>query len=201
MNFRPSHIPLNRLVEWVEAQLTAEEQKQLQAHIDDCAHCRTEVTEIRRLLAVMRGDRTPDPPADVVARAMHIFPPRSTANDASLWQRIVATLQFDSRQLAPILGLRSGATAPRQLLFSAGDYDLDLRLASGENEERWVISGQVLGSDIPPGQVRLAGPMATVQAPLNVTGEFVLPPIVAGDYTLAVQLPDLEIVVDSFKVG
>lgn len=201
MNFRPSHIPLSRFVEWVEAQLTAEEQQQLQAHIDGCARCRTELTEIRRLLTIMRNDRTPDPPAAVVARALRIFPRRPAPSAASLLQRIVAALQFDSGQLTPALGLRSGAAAPRQLLFSAGDYDLDLRLTPAKNEHRWVLSGQVLGGDTLTGQVRLQGAMATAQAPLTAPGEFVLPPIAAGDYTLVVQLPDSEIAVDSLQVG
>lgn len=201
MNFRPSHIPLNRFIEWVEAQLTAEEQQQLQAHIDGCARCRTEATEIRRLLTIMHSDRTPDPPAAVVARALRIFPPRPAPSTTSLLQRIVAALQFDSGQLTPALGLRSGAAAPRQLLFTAGDYDLDLRLTPAEQADGWILSGQVLGGDAPTGQVRLQGATTTAQVPLTAPGEFVLPPIVAGAYTLVVQLADTEIAVDLLQVG
>jgi hypothetical protein len=40
-----------------------------------------------------------------------------------------------------------------------------------------------------------------VQAPLLAPGEFVLPPVPKGDYTLVVQMMDYEIAVDALQVG
>ena len=200
MNFRPSHIPFDRLVDWVEARLTAEERNQLQRHLTDCAHCRQELTQVERLFGLMQSDTSVDPPPAVINRAVRLFRPRQAPVTPPLLQRIVAALQFDSLQLAPATGLRSGAAAPRQLLFSAGDYDLDLRLAPTEQVERWAVAGQVLGSGSITGNVTLHGP-TRYQASLVAPGEFLLPAVAAGDYTLVVQLPDQEIAVESFKVG
>lgn len=205
MNFHPSHLPFSRLIDWVEGRLLPEERDQLQQHLGGCVHCRQEAAWLERLLGIMRSDTAVDPPPAVTARALRIFQPRSQAArmpaSPPLLQRIVAALQFDSGQLSPALGLRSGSAAPRQLLFSAGDYDLDLRLTPAENEDRWVLSGQVLGGDAPAGHVVLQGATDTAQTPLAAPGEFVLPPIAAGDYTLVVHLTDYEIAVDSLQVG
>jgi anti-sigma factor RsiW len=200
VNFRPSHIPFDRLVDWVEARLSAEERDQLQRHLTSCAHCRQELTQIERLFGLLQSDTTVDPPPAVINRAVRIFRPRQAEVTPPLLQRIVAALQFDSLQLAPSMGLRSGAATPRQMLFSAGDYDLDLRLTPTEQVERWVVAGQVLGSDPISGNVALHGP-TRYQASLVAPGEFLLPAVAVGDYTLVVQLPHQEIAVESFKVG
>lgn len=199
MNFRPSHIPFDRLVDWVEARLSAEERDQLQRHLTSCAHCRQELTQIERLFGLLQSDTTVDPPPAVINRAVRIFRPPQAEVTPPLLQRIVAALQFDSLQLAPAMGLRSGAGTPRQLLFSAGDYDLDLRLTP--HQDAWLLSGQILGEEIAAGQVVLQGATVGVQAPLLAPGEFVLPPVPKGDYTLVVQMTDYEIAVDALQVG
>lgn len=201
MNFRPSHIPFDRLVDWVEARLSAEERDQLQRHLTSCAHCRQELTQIERLFGLLQSDTTVDPPPAVINRAVRIFRPRQAEVTPPLLQRIVAALQFDSLQLAPSMGLRSGAGTPRQLLFSAGDYDLDLRLTPVEQTDGWLFTGQVLGSDTPTGRVTVEGATGVVETSLSMLGEFVLPPITAGNYTLVVQLADAEITVDTIQVG
>lgn len=201
MNFRPSHIPFDRLVDWVEARLSVEERNQLQQHLTTCAHCQQELTQVERLFGLMQSDTSVDPPPAVVNRALRIFRPRLTpATAPPLLQRIVAALQFDSLQLSPAVGLRSGAAAPRQLLFSAGDYDLDLRLTPTEQTAHWTVAGQVLGSDVITGTVALQGP-TSYQTPLVAPGEFLLPAVAVGEYLLVVHLPDQEIAVESFKVG
>jgi hypothetical protein len=157
------------------------------------------LTQIERLFGLLQSDTTVDPPPAVINRAVRIFRPRQAEVTPPLLQRIVAALQFDSLQLAPAMGLRSGAATPRQLLFSAGDYDLDLRLTP--HQDAWLLSGQILGEEIAAGQVVLQGATAGVQAPLLAPGEFVLPPVPKGDYTLVVQMTDYEIAVDALQVG
>jgi len=198
VNFHPSHIPFSRLVDWVEEQLTTEERNQLQQHFDVCSHCRTEVVRLAHMLTLIRSDTALDPPPAVSARALRIFRPHSAPEAPSLLQRIVAALQFDSAQLSPALSLRAVAT-PRQLLYSAGAYDLDLRLTP--KQDAWLLSGQVLGDDVNTGQVVLQGATDTVQTLLSPLGEFVLPPIPAGDYTLVVNLATYEIAVEPLQVG
>lgn len=201
MNFHPSHIPFHRLVDWVEATLAVAEQQQLQQHLDHCSHCREALREVQQLIKLMQSDQAVDPPSAVTARALRIFRPRVAAPTPSLLQRIVATLQFDTLQRAPAMGLRFNAAAPRQLLFQAGDYDLDLRLTPTENGTTWTVAGQVLGGDKRGGQVKLHSQAHQAQAPLTALNEFVVRALPVGDYTLVIQLADEEIVIESFQVG
>lgn len=75
-----------------------------------------------------------------------------------LLQRLQAVLSFDSWQAQPVLALRAGghtrgARTPRQLLYSVGEHDVDIRIQAqptppGADETqplRFQISGQVLG--------------------------------------------------------
>lgn len=201
MNFRPSHIPFGRLVDWVEERLTAEERAQLQRHLAECHQCHQEAARLQHIFQVARSDVDMDPRPEVVDRALRIFPLRPGPVATPLLQRIVAVLRLDSVQRSPVMGVRSAAATPRRLLYSAGDYDLDMRLTPQENTEEWVITGQVLGSDNPTGHVVLQGTSEATQAPLATPGEFMLPPVPAGDYTLVVHLPDCAIAVESLKLG
>jgi hypothetical protein len=90
----------------------------------------------------------PDVPPWATERALAAWRPpgQVEAPAPGLLQRLKATLSFDSWQAQPDLALRSLATGPRQLLFSVGDHDIDLRLLSHSGPEpRHVITGQVLG--------------------------------------------------------
>lgn len=199
MNLYPSHIPFSQLVDWVENDLLAEERALVEQHLAACSICSEELVKVERLLGLMRADQAFAPPPALIRRAVAIFQPRTDSAAPSLLQRLVAALQFDSAQHLPALGLRAASPTPRQLLYSAGDYDLDLRLTP--HDDGWTLSGQVLGHRVPVGHVVVQGELAQVQAPLAAPGEFVLPPIPAGAYTLIVSLRNDEITVESLKVG
>ena len=87
--------------------------------------------------------------------------------------------------------MRSGApAASRQLIFSAGEVDVDLRLAPAA--EGWAVSGQVLG-ECAGGWAELGGADTgsdATRAELNELCEFALPTMPAGNYTLRLGLGD-----------
>ncbi|HYH85081.1 MAG TPA: hypothetical protein VEX60_06325, partial [Pyrinomonadaceae bacterium] len=150
--------------------------------------------QLGRVTQLMRADTSEDAPRDAIFNAIGMFRARAPAVAApSILRRIVAALTFDSNALTPAFGVRSGQSAPvRQLLFSAGDFDVDLRLASGG--EGWTVSGQVLGR-CEGGEVELgeAGRAARSSAALNDLCEFTLPPVPEGSYALRLRLGDTEI--------
>ena len=118
---------------------------------------------------------------------------------SGLLRRVVATLTFDSNSQTPAYGVRSGTAAPaRQLLFSAGDFDVDLRLAAGV--EGWTVSGQVLGP-CGGGEVEVEGAEgAGARAALNDLCEFTLPPVPEGVYTLRLRVDEVEVEVPSLSL-
>jgi hypothetical protein len=114
-----------------------------------------------------------------------MFRSRAAEAEPSLLRRVVAALSFDSMQPGLAYGVRSGQAAARQMLYSAGDNDLDLRVQPVG--DAWVVSGQVLGA-CTGGRVELKGTDAEVSAVLNELCEFTLPGVAAGDYTLRLLL-------------
>ncbi|MDT7777934.1 MAG: hypothetical protein QOC99_446, partial [Acidobacteriota bacterium] len=161
--------------------------------LSSCARCSEQAAQLGRVAELLRADTSVDAPPELIAGVVRMFRARKTqAREPGLLRRLVAALTFDSNSLTPAFGVRSGQPAPaRQLLFSAGDFDVDLRLAPGG--EGFTVSGQVLGS-CTGGEVALvsADGEATRTA-LNELCEFTLPPVLEGVYALQLRLDETEI--------
>jgi hypothetical protein len=175
-----------------EGRLSAAETADARAHLASCARCSGQAAELERVTALMRADDSVDAPRSLVFDAIGLFRSRAAEREPGLLRRIVAALTFDSSTRTPAFGVRSGQTAPaRQLLFGAGDFDVDLRLAAGE--EGWTVSGQVLGP-CAGGRVEAfaagAHEEAAAQTSLNDLCEFMLPPVPEGTYALRLRLND-----------
>lgn len=106
-------------------------------------------------------------------------------------RRVVATLTFDSRRTGSAFGTRSLRSASRQMLYSACDADLDLRVTVHHDE--CVLTGQVLREGCAGGLVEISGATGSAEASLNELCEFTLSAIPIGNYSLIVRMPDLEI--------
>jgi hypothetical protein len=154
---------------------------------------------LARLVGLMRTDKSVDAPRSAVAAAVNLFRSRAVAEKPALVQRLLAALSFDSLSSAPAFGVRSGApAAARQLLYSAGDNDLDLRVS--QSGEQWTVSGQVLGP-CAGGRAELEGDGGRAAAELNEQCEFTLSPLPTGSYTLRLRLSDVEIEIPEINLG
>ena len=194
MRLTPRHIPFARLADLAEGRLSPEEAAEERAHLADCTRCAGQAAQLGHLAALMRADTSEDAPAALVADVVRMFRARRATAEPGLLRRLVAALTFDSSSLTPAFGVRSGQPAPaRQLLFSAGDLDVDLRLAQGP--EGWTVSGQVLGP-CQGGEVELVGAdgSTAARAALNELCEFtLLPPTPDGTYSLRLRLDGAEV--------
>jgi len=197
MKLNSHPVTFARLVDLVERRLTADERAAVQAHVGACARCSSQVAQLEVVTGLMRTDESVDAPRDVLASAVSLFASRrrTTERAPSIVGRLLATLTFDSARAAPAFGVRSGraATAARQLIFSAGESDIDLRLA--RVGEGWAVSGQVLG-ECAGGSVEIEGAgadPARAEAALNELCEFSLPPVPEGSYNLLLRLPGVEV--------
>jgi anti-sigma factor RsiW len=194
MRLTPQHIPFARLADLAEGRLSSEESADERGHLSSCARCAGQAEQLGRLAALMRADASEDAPPDVLNGVVRMFRARKAhASEPGLLRRLVAALTFDSSSLRPAFGVRSGQAAPaRQLLFSAGDFDVDLRLAPGG--DGWTVSGQVLGPcrggeiEVVTGDGRTAA-----RATLSEFCEFTLPPQPEGAYALRLRLEETEI--------
>src|SRR6185503_12396716 len=91
----------------------------------------------------------------------------------------------------PAFGLRSGASAGRQLVYSTERADIDLRVSPQSGE--WEIAGQILGSSQSGGKVNLESENFSASTDLNELAEFDFQSVPGGIYRMFVHLPELEI--------
>ncbi|HEX8283808.1 MAG TPA: hypothetical protein VF588_10660 [Pyrinomonadaceae bacterium] len=194
MRLTPRHIPFARLADLAEGRLSPEEAATERAHLDGCTSCSAQAAQLGHLAALMRADTSEDAPPALVADVVRMFRARrGRADEPGLLRRLVAALTFDSSSLTPAFGVRSGQAAPaRQLLFSTGDLDVDLRLAGGP--EGWTVSGQVLGP-CQGGEVELVGGdgSTAARAALNELCEFALAAVPEGAYAVRLRFDQTEV--------
>lgn len=199
MKMKTQHIPFEKLADIAEARQSPEETAVMHSHLSDCEDCSAQLAKLQKLLNLMRTDVATDAPPALLSRTLGLFRPRAKEEKPSLVERVMAVLSFDSRQLSPAFGVRSGQSVARQLLFSVGEHDLDLRVAPDDGA--WVVSGQVLGDECDGGLVTLRGAEAESQsARMNELCEFTLPRVPSGKYSLVINFSQTEIEVPEFEL-
>ena len=182
-----SHVSLETLTDIAEDRATSEARERAMIHVTTCSVCHDTLSRLQRLIFMMKNDTGQDAPEDVVVSAINIF-----SQQVQLpVRRVIATLIFDSRAAAPGFGMRSLRSSSRQLLYSAQDADVDLRITI-QNEE-CIVAGQVIRDVCGGGTVEITGPTGIAQASLNELCEFALPPLPVGTYSLRLTMPDFEI--------
>ncbi|HSV71311.1 MAG TPA: hypothetical protein VLI72_14480 [Methylibium sp.] len=146
------------------------------------------------LEAALRASRGLEaPPAAVLQRVIDLWPAAAAPAAAGALRRVLAALSFDSGRAAPLaFGMRGSEPGPRQLLFSAEDHDIDLRIAAAGTG--WALHGQVLGPDA-GGRACLIGDDGAERAvvALDELGEFRFDALPAGRYALRLELADRQI--------
>lgn len=199
MSLNFSHIPYERLVDRAEGRLTHTQTVALDEHLAGCVRCQEEEARIEHMVAAMRHDESIDAPPALIARAVAIFRARVAEPAPSLFQRLVAVLSFENTTLTPALGLRSSGSGERQMIFTANEYDVDLRMAAGE--AGWVISGQLLGAAEISGAATLTSDAISQTVALSKELTFAFPPVVAGRYVLTLRFDQIEFVAEAIVVG
>ncbi|HSK65064.1 MAG TPA: hypothetical protein VK893_14525 [Pyrinomonadaceae bacterium] len=182
-----SHISLEILADAAENRVSGTALQTAMAHVSGCSECNDTLRRLQHLIDMMRTDTADDAPPDLLRSAIDSFSPERQAPV----RRIIAVLTFDSRNAGSALGLRSIRIASRQLLYSAHDTDLDLRI-SVQNEE-CVVTGQIIRESCVEGRVEISGVTGSASATLNELCEFTLPPLPVGNYSLKVRMPGVEI--------
>lgn len=186
-----------QLLDLIENRLPPAEEAAVRARLAVDPAAQAELQSLAELINLMRDDDSVDAPEYVIARAVRLIRPIAPAPAPNLFRRIVATLLRDSRQMPLAAGLRAAQTTPRSLAYSADEYELDVQIMSRAGF--WQVRGQIFGADL-AGVVTLANADQSVQAPINELGEFDMPPVAEGVYTLRVALPACEIVIERLEL-
>lgn len=157
-------------------------------HLAACDRCSREVANVSRLLHLMASPALETPPAQATAAVFAMLPP--AASHTTVLQRLQAVLRLDSGTGSLAFGVRGGQGNSRQLLFSAGPYEIDLRLRP--DNRGWELMGQLLG-DADTGIVRLTDGQQMFISDINIMGEFMFSAVPGGTYSLIVATGNVEL--------
>jgi anti-sigma factor RsiW len=193
------HLTTAELADHLEGRVSSQVGRRVEEHLAGCPDCAAALTRLERLIATMRTDRSPEPPAPVLARAIALFerePARPAPALASwfsglqpVWGRLVCDSIAD-----PAFAAARGAGAARRLRFEAEGCELDL--AVERRQGRFQLLGQVArtaaGEAQPLAEVRIqvfSGRDPVGESRTDGLGEFACQVGALEDVTLAVLVP------------
>jgi hypothetical protein len=155
---------------------------------------------LNKIVNLMQADDSADAPEDAVRWSKNLFRARVAEPKKSLVQKVLAVLQMDLSPDRAAFGERSGAlSAVRQMLFTAGDNQIDLRIA--KENKGFKVTGQILGAHFAGAELKLFNESKNFTAKSNELGEFSFEKISKGQYTLSLILKDKEIVIENIEIG
>jgi len=150
----------------------------------------------KKIISLMERDDSADAPADALKWAKNLYRTRQSATGKTLVQKIKAILQVNIAPNELVFGERSaGASEVRQMLFSAGENSVDLRISKGTKGLN--IQGQVLGE----GFSECVVTMGKYQATANNMSEFKLINIAKGNYNLVLESGEKHIVIEELELS
>ena len=174
------HFTKEEWIDFARGIVEGEAKSFMQSHLDrGCGQCGKEATIWARVSQTAQREAAFEPPAGAIRVAKSLLAASGMAAGAKS-KVTFADLIFDSFQGAPIMGVRSTTAAPRQMLFHAGDHQIDLRMEPDLDSDGVAIIGQVLDSTNPDNMVRNvpislhAGKKLVATSETNHLGEFQL---------------------------
>ncbi len=151
--------------------------------------------ELNRIIRLMQTDESDDAPPDAIRWSKNIFLGKAAAPRKSFVERVTTILQMDLSTTRAAFGERSASAGQaRQMLFQAGDHNIDLRI---KKDKKGVnVHGQILGEGFANCTVKL-GEFETMS---NEVSEFELAAVPGGKYALSFQSLEKEIVIEAIEV-
>jgi len=175
---------------------TSNEAIAIETHLASCKDCAELKQEFQSLVGRLREDSSFEPPAHLVQWGVSLFQPIVQPKIGGL-PKFIASLIFDTFEQPIFAGMRHVGTPPRQLLFRAGDVDVDVKIEALETNDRITLVGQVLSNaakffDNTPVKLESHG-IVRYRTKTNVVGEFSFDEVPKDTYHLSVELPEGQI--------
>jgi hypothetical protein len=121
----------------------------MQRHLDEgCAKCLKNLEIWRHLVKFANKEGRYAPPESAVRMVKASFAARQIMSPRTEKFEL-ATLVFDSSQVAVAAGVRGGYVSARQLLYKSGSVCIDMRVQPKPGSDSVVLMGQLLDSARP----------------------------------------------------
>jgi hypothetical protein len=191
------HINTEDLVDYMDGRVSGEGKLALESHLSNCSDCVELKEELRVLVLRLQEDTTFEPPAELVQWGVSLFQPLLQPSTGGKLRKLIASLVFDTFDQPLLAGVRRVGAPPRQLLFRAGDVDVDVKIESMEANDRITLVGQVLSTtakffDNTPVKLESHG-IVRYRTMTNLVGEFSFDEVPKDTYHLSVDLPEGQI--------
>jgi len=195
-----THLKTENILGFIDGSSTISVRTEAENHLKVCRECDDLRVELTDLMSRLQADSSYEPPAQLLQWGLDLFQPvvRPEAVGAGAWVRkFVASLVFDTYDQPLMAGVRRVGAPPRQLLFRAGDVDVDVKIESMETNDRITLVGQVLSSgakffDNTPVKLESHG-IVRYKTRTNLVGEFSFDEVPKDTYHLSVDLPEGQI--------
>jgi hypothetical protein len=193
-------VEFGRLVDWVEGRLPEDEARAVEEQVAS-ADSRTlaDVAWLRKFVKATDNAVLESPPREVRDALIARFEAYANGQRTpGLLKLVLASLTFES-DLRPAVGLRTAGAqqARRQLVYSAGAFDVVLNLRSRVPDENLVLDGQVLpreDQELKPFSVQLLyGGTELGLTATDELGSFALRDIPPGVYDIVLSTDEEEI--------
>ena len=186
---RSAHPTWERLLDYAESRLSAEEARSVQSHVETCDRCGGRLRDFDRLRDDFAAGDAGDAPESWLLRAESRMPLARRGADGP-------RITFDSRVDA-LPGMRAGLEGGRQYLVEGGGVEVEVSLAPEGGDEPWPLSGQLLAEDATRARdldvdlVEDGRVVATVRATAH--GEFLFAHRPRGPFRLRLRGPGVEL--------
>jgi len=195
-----THLKTENILGFIDGSSTTSVRTETENHLKVCRECDDLRMELTELMTRLQADSAYEPPVQLMQWGIDLFQPvvRPEAVGAGAWVRkFVASLVFDTYDQPLMAGVRRVGAPPRQLLFRAGDVDVDVKIESMETNDRITLVGQVLSSgakffDNTPVKLESHG-IVRYKTRTNLVGEFSFDEVPKDTYHLSVDLPEGQI--------
>jgi hypothetical protein len=193
---------VEQLADFVRHVSPGREAQFIREHLNEgCAACRGHVSRLQEMWSLVDGWMIRDAPDWLMREAVAMFDRQRDTSRHQSDHHAVALLVADSFGRDMLLGFRSTRKMSRQLLYHAGDYDIDLCIHFSEREPCVLITGQANPMDgnlesVAGGEVELYRETDVVARTIaNEFGWFYLDDSPEGIYDLLIRLKsgDVEI--------
>jgi hypothetical protein len=191
------HINTEDLVDYMDGRVSGEGKLAVESHLSECNDCVELKDELGLLVLRLQEDTTFEPPAELVQWGVSLFQPLLQPSTGGKLRKLIAALVFDTFDQPLLAGVRRVGAPPRQLLFRAGDVDVDVKIESMETNDRITLVGQVLSTtakffDNTPVKLESHG-IVRYRTMTNLVGEFSFDEVPKDTYHLSVDLPEGQI--------
>jgi hypothetical protein len=202
-----NRISFERLVDWVDGRLSAEEAGAVEEWVAADEAARERVAWLRAFARVKEAVVLEEPPQEVRDALIRRFDAYAESRRRpGLRQRLVATLSFDSG-LQPAFGARSagGQGEQKQFVYTTHAADIALNVRPRHRNGHLDVDGQVFpADDADPASFSVQLLSGADEVGLSTTdelGEFAFESVPSGAYQILVSGERVEILISSVELS